>query len=66
MPDLDFRVTGVEAAARGLTPLLHFKLQVTNAPAAQHVHSAMLQAQIQIETTHRTWITITPTARGFR
>jgi hypothetical protein len=55
VPDLDFRVTGVEAAARGLTPLLHFKLEVTNTPATQRVHSAMLQAQIQIETTHRTY-----------
>lgn len=55
MPDLDFRVTGVEPAARGVVPLLHFKLEVTNTPATQRIHSAMLQAQIQIESTHRAY-----------
>lgn len=28
MPDIDFRILGVEPAAHGLLPLLHFKLQV--------------------------------------
>ncbi len=53
MPDLDFRVTGVAPAVHGLVPLLHFKLAVTNTPATQCVHSAMLQAQIQIAATRR-------------
>lgn len=55
MPDLGFRVTGVEPAVRGLVPLLHFKLEVTNTPAAQQVHSAMLTAQIQIEPARRNY-----------
>jgi hypothetical protein len=55
VPDLDFRVTGVEPAAYGLAPLLHFKLEVTNTPATQHVNSAMLQAQIQIEAARRNY-----------
>ena len=36
-------------------PLLHFKLEVTNTPATQRIHSAMLQAQMQIESTRRTY-----------
>ncbi len=48
MPDLDFKVTGVEHAAHGLTPLLHFKLAVTNTPADETIQSVILQAQIQI------------------
>jgi Family of unknown function (DUF6084) len=55
VPDFDFRVTGVEPAAHGLGPLLHFKLEVTNAPATQRIHSAMLQAQIQIEAARRNY-----------
>src|SRR5277367_2313835 len=55
VPDLDIRVTGVEPASRGLVPLLHFKLAVTNTPAAQRVHSAMLQAQVQIAAPRRTY-----------
>jgi hypothetical protein len=55
VPDLDFRVTGVEPVARGLAPLLHFQLIVENTPADQPVHSAILQAQIQIEAPHRNY-----------
>jgi hypothetical protein len=56
MPDLGFRIIGVEAAARGLTPLLHFKLEVTNSPASQSIHTVMLQAQIQIQAPQRTYL----------
>ncbi|HEY3663418.1 MAG TPA: DUF6084 family protein [Chthoniobacterales bacterium] len=48
MPDLDFKILGVEAANYGIVPLLHFKLEVTNQPPEQTVQSVMLQAQIQI------------------
>ncbi len=56
MPELGFRIIGVEAAARGLTPLLHFKLEVTNSPASQSIHTVMLQAQIQIQAPQRTYL----------
>lgn len=49
MPELDFRVTGVEPGARGLTPLLVFNLEVTNTPAEESIQSAILQAQIQFQ-----------------
>jgi hypothetical protein len=55
VPDLNFRVTGVEPAASGLIPLLHFKVEATNTPSTQPVHSVMLQAQIQIESARRTY-----------
>jgi len=53
MPELDFRVTGLEPAARGLIPLLHFHLEVTNLPATELIQAVMLQAQIQIQSAHR-------------
>lgn len=53
MPDLTFHVSGVEAATRGLVPLLHFRLEVTNTPPEECVHTAMIQAQIQIESARR-------------
>ncbi|MBV8177009.1 MAG: hypothetical protein JO151_20930 [Verrucomicrobia bacterium] len=53
MPDLNFRVTGVEPAARGLIPLLHFKLELRNTPATEEIHAVILQAQIHIESAQR-------------
>jgi hypothetical protein len=53
MPDLQFHVTGVAPAARGLTPLLQFELEVGNEPASQAIHTAILQVQIQIEPARR-------------
>lgn len=56
MPDLSFRITGVHSGSRGLTPLLHFKLEVTNSPPAESIHTIMLQAQIQIQAPQRTYV----------
>jgi uncharacterized protein DUF6084 len=53
MPDLDFKVWGVEAAARGVTPLLHFKIEVVNKVPAEKIQSVMLHAQIQIQSPQR-------------
>ena len=53
MPDLNFRVTGVEPAARGLIPLLHFHVEVTNSPETELIQAVILQAQIQIQSAHR-------------
>ena len=55
MPDLDFKVTGVEGAVHGIVPLLHFKLEVTNIPETEIIQSVMLQTQIQIHPTLRTY-----------
>jgi hypothetical protein len=55
MPDLDFKVVGVESAVHGIAPLLHFKLEVTNTPETETIDSVMLQTQIQIQSTQRAY-----------
>lgn len=55
MPDLNFQVTGVEPATRGLVPLLVFDLEVTNTPAEEQIQSATLQVQIQFECPKRAY-----------
>jgi hypothetical protein len=45
----------VEPATRGLVPLLHFKLEVTNTPPTEQIHSAMIQTQIQFEVARRSY-----------
>ena len=47
MPDLNFRVTQVEPATKGIVPLLLFHLEVTNTPSEEPIESAILQVQIQ-------------------
>jgi len=53
MPDLDFKITGIEPGAHGLTPLLNLKMEVANSPATETIQSVILQAQIQIQSTQR-------------
>lgn len=55
MPDLDFKITGLEPDARGLTPLLTFSVEVTNTPADEVIQSVPLQAQIQIQAPRRAY-----------
>jgi len=54
MPELDFQIVEVEAASRGLTPLLHFKLKVTT-PATEPIQALILNAQIQIQSPQRSY-----------
>jgi hypothetical protein len=55
MPDLNFEVTGIEPAQRGVAPLLHFILQITNTPETETIQSVMLQTQIQIQAPQRAY-----------
>ncbi len=55
MPDLNFKVKGVEPAQRGLAPLLHFILEITNTPESEAIQSVMLQTQIQIQAPRRVY-----------
>jgi hypothetical protein len=55
MPALNFQLTGVEPAARGLTPLLHFNLKITNQPSTELIQAVMIQAQIQIQSAQRAY-----------
>lgn len=53
MPDLSFQVEGAEQVAFAASPLLAFKLRVTNADADERIHTVALRCQIQIEVTRR-------------
>jgi len=53
VPDLNFQVEGAEAIAFAASPLLAFKLRITNANAEEPIHSVALRCQIQIEVTRR-------------
>jgi hypothetical protein len=53
MPDIGFQVTEVVPASRGLTPLLHFRLEISNQPPAEIIQAITVQAQIQIQAPQR-------------
>jgi hypothetical protein len=53
VPDLDFQVEGAEAVTYAVSPLLSFKLRVTNARRDEPIHTIALRCQIQIEATRR-------------
>lgn len=53
MPDLSFLVEGAEAVAFAASPLLAFKLRITNADAEARIQTVALRCQIQIESTRR-------------
>lgn len=55
MPDLDFQVTGTDASARGLAPLLVFKLAIRNQPETEAIEAVMLHAQVQIQSPQRSY-----------
>ncbi len=55
MPDLTFQVTGAEAVSNGITPLLHFKLRISNNPSDELVQALILQAQIQVQPAQRSY-----------
>ncbi|MDB6030434.1 MAG: hypothetical protein JWM16_772 [Verrucomicrobiales bacterium] len=56
MPELSFNIKGVESAAKGLVPLLHFKLEVINGDPEEVIENVLLQAQIQIQPTQRCYV----------
>jgi hypothetical protein len=53
MPDLSFQVEGAEPVAFAASPLLSFKLRITNADEQMRVQTVALRCQIQIEATRR-------------
>ena len=55
MPDLDFKILGVEPAVRGVVPLIQFKVDVTNQPPTETIQNVILQAQIQIQAPQRSY-----------
>jgi Family of unknown function (DUF6084) len=53
MPDLSFQVEGVEVVVNAASPLLVFKLRLTDANPEQTIHTVALRCQIQLEVTRR-------------
>jgi len=53
MPDLRFAIASAEPMQNAAAPLLAFKLQLTNVPAEEIIHTVALRAQIQLEVTRR-------------
>lgn len=53
MPDLGIMVESVNVLPFAASPMLAFKLRLTNADPAQTIHTVVLRCQIQIEVTRR-------------
>ena len=53
MPDLSFQLEGAEVVENSASPLLAFKLRITNADSAEQVHTVVLRCQIQLEVARR-------------
>lgn len=54
-PELDFQVHGVEIARHAVAPLLLLKLHVSVAAITEAIQNVVLQCQIQINTSRRTY-----------
>jgi Family of unknown function (DUF6084) len=53
MPDLQISVEGSGVVPYAATPLIAFKLRITNNPPGEVIHTIALRVQIQIEATRR-------------
>jgi hypothetical protein len=53
MPDLAFQVEGVEVVANAVTPMLAFRLRLSDANPGQVIHTVALRCQILLEVTRR-------------
>ena len=55
MLDLNFQVEGAQPVAHAAAPMLAFKLRVTNADSEQPIHNILLECQIRLEPTRRSY-----------
>jgi hypothetical protein len=53
VPDLSFRVLGVEPVRHAAAPQMAVKLQITNASPGEEIRSLMLSCQVQIDAVRR-------------
>ena len=53
MPDLNFEIEGAEAVPYSASPLLNFRLLITDAQTATQIESVILRCQIQLEVAKR-------------
>ena len=57
MPDLSFQIEGAEVVQHAASPLLAFKLRLTNSNPQEIIHTVALRCQIQLEVTRRKYTT---------
>jgi len=55
VPDLKLEIVDVAGATRSLTPLLHFKLRISNSPPDEFIQALLLTVQIQIQSPQRSY-----------
>src|SRR5271156_5121177 len=53
MPDLSFKIEEAAVVPFAIAPTIAFKLRITNANAAETIHTVALRCQIQIDVTRR-------------
>jgi hypothetical protein len=53
VPDLNFQIESAEAVTYAASPMMAFKLRITNANPDEPIHNVALNCQIQIEATRR-------------
>jgi len=53
MPELSFQIEAVEVVPHTISPLLAFKLRVSNSDANETIHTIVLRCQIQLEVARR-------------
>ena len=53
MPNLSFQIEGAEVVPHAASPMLAFKLRLTNSDSAEIIHTVALRCQIQLEVTRR-------------
>ncbi len=53
MPDLRFKIEEAAVVPFAIVPMIAFKLSITNANAAETIHTVALRCQIQIDVTRR-------------
>src|SRR6476660_3507948 len=53
MPELRFQIEGADVVPFAATPMLGFRLKITNAIAGEAIHSVLVQAQVRIEPSRR-------------
>lgn len=53
MPELNFQIEGADVVSHAASPLLAFKLRLTNINSEETIHTVALRCQIQLEVTRR-------------
>jgi len=53
VPELSFQVEGVEVVRQAVSPLLAFKLRLSNSRPEEVIHTVALRCQMQLEVTRR-------------